>query len=82
MWTCESPLLQLDRHHRTYELSVDLPFCEFKAIEIGRERFRSGAANCEAIFQELGSVDWHVRVWINVVAYFMMLYCRVLFVLY
>jgi hypothetical protein len=43
----------------TYELSVDLPFCEFKAIEIGRERFRSGAADCEAIIQELGSVDWH-----------------------
>jgi hypothetical protein len=38
---------------------VDLPFCEFKVIEIGRERFRSGAANCEAIIQKLGSVDWH-----------------------
>jgi hypothetical protein len=26
---------------------------------MGRERFRSGAANCEAIIQELGTVDWH-----------------------
>jgi hypothetical protein len=58
-WACESPLLELDRHHRDYELSVDLRFCEFKAIETGRERFKFGAADCEAIRKELGSIDWH-----------------------
>jgi hypothetical protein len=79
-------LLKLDRHHRAYELSVDLQFCEFKAIEMGRERFRFGAADREAIIQELGSVDRHsisiVRVWISVLTCYMMLYSRVLVVLY
>jgi hypothetical protein len=27
MWTCESPFLRLDRHHKAYELSVYLQFC-------------------------------------------------------
>jgi hypothetical protein len=56
---CESPLLELDRHHRDNELSMDLRFCEFKAIETGRERCKFGAADCEAIRKELGSIDWH-----------------------
>jgi hypothetical protein len=36
MWTCESLFLGLDRHHKAYELSVDLQFCEFKAVETGK----------------------------------------------
>jgi hypothetical protein len=56
---CESPFLRLDRYHRVYELSVNLRFSELKAIEIGRERFKFSAADCEAKIQELGSVDWH-----------------------
>jgi hypothetical protein len=48
MSTGDTPLPKLDRHHRAYELSVDLQFCEFKAIETVRERFKHGAADCEA----------------------------------
>jgi hypothetical protein len=51
---------ELDRHHKAYKLSVDLRFCEFKAIETGRERFKFGATDCETIIiKELGSIDWH-----------------------
>jgi hypothetical protein len=51
-------LIKLGRYHRAYELSVDLWFCEFKAIETGRERFNFGAADCKAIIKELSSIDW------------------------
>jgi hypothetical protein len=80
------PLLKLDRHHRAYELSMDLRFCEFKEIETGSERFKFGAADCEAIKKELGSPVWYgfslVRVWISLLACFMLLYGRALVVLY
>jgi hypothetical protein len=36
---------------------VDLWFCEFKAIESGKERFKFGAADYEAKIKELGSID-------------------------
>jgi hypothetical protein len=57
--TLRCEFLELDRHNRAYELSVDLRFCEFKAFETGRERCKFGAADCEAIIQELDSVGWH-----------------------
>jgi hypothetical protein len=63
MWTCESRLLKLDRHHRAYELSVDLQFCDCEAIikELGSIDWYS-----------------LVRVWISVLTCFMMLYGSVL----
>jgi hypothetical protein len=48
MWTNESPLLKLD-----YEFSMDLRFCEFEAVETGRERFKFGDVDCEGIIQML-----------------------------
>jgi hypothetical protein len=33
-------------------------FVNLKQMETGRERFKFGAADCEAIIHELSSVDW------------------------
>jgi hypothetical protein len=52
-------LLELDRHHRAYELLVDVRLCEFEATIMDKRRFRFRAADCEAITEELGLVDWH-----------------------
>jgi hypothetical protein len=38
---------------------MDLRLCEFKAVETDKEQFKFGVADCEAIIQELGSIDWH-----------------------
>jgi hypothetical protein len=46
---CESPLLELDRHHRAYELLVDVQLCKFDATSINERRFRFRAADYEAI---------------------------------
>jgi hypothetical protein len=56
---CESPLLGLDRYHRAYELLVDVRLCNFEATSMDERRFRFRAADCEAITDELGLVDWH-----------------------
>jgi hypothetical protein len=56
---CESPLLGLNRHHRAYELLVDVRFCKFEATSVDERRCRFRAADCEAITDELGLVDWH-----------------------
>jgi hypothetical protein len=56
---CESPLLELDRHHRAYELLVDVRLCKCEATSMEERRFRFRAADCEAITDELGLVDWH-----------------------
>jgi hypothetical protein len=56
---CESPLLGLDRHHRAYELMVDVRLCEFEAMIMDKRRFRFRAADCEAITEELSLVDWY-----------------------
>jgi hypothetical protein len=55
---CESPLLGLDRHHRAYELLVVVRLCRFKATSVDERRFRFRAADCEAITDELGLVEW------------------------
>jgi hypothetical protein len=68
----ESPFLGLDRHHRAYELLVDVQLSKFEAKSIYERRFRFGTADCEAITDELGSIDWHglfsrkgVELWID-----------------
>jgi hypothetical protein len=50
-------LLGLGRHHRTYELLVDVRLCKFEATSVNERRFRLRAADCEAITDELGLVD-------------------------
>jgi hypothetical protein len=34
---CGSPFLGIDRHHRAYELMVDVWLCKFEAANYGRE---------------------------------------------
>jgi hypothetical protein len=46
--TCEFPLLKLACHYKAYELSVDVQFCKFKAMEATVKRFRFAAADREA----------------------------------
>jgi hypothetical protein len=41
----ESPLLGLDRHHRAYELLVDVRLCKFEAASMDERRFRFWAAD-------------------------------------
>jgi hypothetical protein len=56
---CKSPLLGLDRHHKAYKLLVDKRLRKFEATSMDEGRFRFRAANCVAITDELGLVDWH-----------------------
>jgi hypothetical protein len=37
---CESPLLGLDRHHRAYELLVDVRLCKFEATSVDERWFK------------------------------------------
>jgi hypothetical protein len=62
---CESPLLALDRHHRAYELLVDVRLCRFKATSVDERWFRFRAADCEAITDELGLVEWKKRICVD-----------------
>jgi hypothetical protein len=55
----KSPLLGLDRHHRAYEMLVDVRLCENKATSVDERRFRFRAADYEALTDALGLVDWH-----------------------
>jgi hypothetical protein len=56
---CKSPLLGLDRHHRAYELLVDVRLYKFEAANMDERRFRFGAVDCKAITDKLGLVDCH-----------------------
>jgi hypothetical protein len=38
---------------------VDVQLCKFEATSMDERRFRFRAADCEAITDELGLVDWH-----------------------
>jgi hypothetical protein len=38
---------------------VDVRLCKCEAASMDERRFRFGAADCEAITDELGLVDWH-----------------------
>jgi hypothetical protein len=42
---CESPLLGLDRHHRAYELLMDVQICKFEATSMDERRFRFRATD-------------------------------------
>jgi hypothetical protein len=55
----ESPLLGLDHHHRAYELLLVVGLCKFEETSMDERRFRFRAADCEAITDEVGLVDWH-----------------------
>jgi hypothetical protein len=56
---CESPLFGHDRHHRAYELLVDVRLHKFEATSMDERQLVSRAADCKAIIDELGLVDWH-----------------------
>jgi hypothetical protein len=56
---CESPILGLARHHRAYELLVDVRLCKCEATSMDERWFRFRAADCKTITDELGLVDWH-----------------------
>jgi hypothetical protein len=56
--TCEFLLFKLDRHYKAYELSVNLQFCKFEAMDATGKRFRFTAADCWTIIDEFDSIDW------------------------
>jgi hypothetical protein len=54
----ETPLLKLDRLHKTYEIEIQIYCCKFEATECGVKRYRFKLMECAAIVDELGAVDW------------------------
>jgi hypothetical protein len=53
----EAPLLKLDRHHKAYEIEMQICCCKFEAIEGGVKRYRFKLADCVVIVDELDAVD-------------------------
>jgi hypothetical protein len=51
-------LSKLDRHHRAYEIEIQVCCCEFEALESRTQRYMFRIANCAAIINELDEVDW------------------------
>jgi hypothetical protein len=54
----ETPLLKLDRHHKTYEIKRQICCCKFEAMEGGVKRYRFKLVDCAAIVDEIDAVDW------------------------
>jgi hypothetical protein len=54
----ETPLLKLDRHHKAYEIEMQICCCKFEPLEGGVKRYRFKLAECAAIVDELDTVDW------------------------
>jgi hypothetical protein len=55
----ETPLLlKLDRHHKAYEIEMQICSCKFEAMESGFKLYRFILADCTAIVDELDVVDW------------------------
>jgi hypothetical protein len=54
----ETALLKLDRHHKAYEIEMQICSCKFEAMESGVKRYRVKLADCTAIVDELDAVDW------------------------
>jgi hypothetical protein len=54
----ETLLLKLDRHHKAYEIEMQIYCCKFEAMEGGVKRYRFKLVDCAAIVDELDAVDW------------------------
>jgi hypothetical protein len=54
----ETFLLKLDRHHKAYEIKMQICCCKFEAMEGGVKRYRFKLADLAAIVDKLDSVDW------------------------
>jgi hypothetical protein len=54
----ETHLLKLDRHHKAYEIEMQICCCKFEAMKGGVKRYRFKLAKCGAIVDELDAVDW------------------------
>jgi hypothetical protein len=53
----EAPLLKLDRHHKAYEIEIQICGYKFEAMEGGIKRYSVKLADCAAIAAELDAVD-------------------------
>jgi hypothetical protein len=51
----ETPLLKLDRHHKAYEIEMQICCCKFEAMEGGVKCYRFELVICAAI---VDAVDW------------------------
>jgi hypothetical protein len=54
----KTPLLKLDRHHKAYEIEMQICCCKFEAMESGVKRYRFKLVDCAAIVDELDAVEW------------------------
>jgi hypothetical protein len=53
----ETHLLKLNRHHKVYEIEMQICCCKFEAMEGGVKRYRFKLAHYAAIVDEIDSVD-------------------------
>jgi hypothetical protein len=53
----ETALLKLDRHHKAYEVEIQICCCKFEAMESGIKRYRFKLADCAAIVEETAMND-------------------------
>jgi hypothetical protein len=54
----ETPLLKLGRHHKAYEIEMQICCCKFEAMEGGVNRYRFKLVDFAAIVDELDAMDW------------------------
>jgi hypothetical protein len=54
----DSPLLKLDRYDKAYEIEMQVCCCKFEAMASRTQRYMFGMADCAAIGNDLGVVDW------------------------
>jgi hypothetical protein len=53
----DSPLLKLDRHHRAYEIEMQVCCCKFEAMESRTQHYMFRMADCVVFVNELDEVD-------------------------
>jgi hypothetical protein len=51
------PLLKLNRHHKAYEIEIQIYCCKFEAMESVAKRYRFKLEDYAAIVDELDTVD-------------------------
>jgi hypothetical protein len=56
--SAETPLLKLDRHHKAYEIEMQICCFKFEAMEGGIKRYRFKLPNCAAFGDGLDAVDF------------------------
>jgi hypothetical protein len=54
----KTPLLKLDRHHKAYEIEMQICCCKVDAIKGDVKCYRFKLVDCAAIVDELDAVDW------------------------